>query len=54
MTLHYKIKYLLGVALSLSLLTNIYAQVDTWTWNTSTTDSGVSVQGDNVVVEVIM
>ena len=51
MTLHYKIKYLLGMALSLSLLTNIYAQVDTWTWNTSTTDSGVSVQGDNVVVE---
>ncbi len=51
MTLHNKLKYFLGLAMSLSLLTNTYAQVDTWTWNTSSTDSGVSVQGDNVVVE---
>lgn len=41
----------LGMALSFAFAHTSYSQVDEWTWNTSTSDSGVAVQGDNSVVD---
>lgn len=51
MTLKYTTKYLLGFALALSMFTHINAQVVSWTWNTSATDTGASIQNGTLAAD---